>query len=108
MKPATKIKTTFNKYLDFVHDTYFSSDKDLQVLNEEGIIDSLNELNNSKRQNQQNSNGFKFSSLDMLISPLRSKFTFEEWSPYEIALFECCISKFNKNFDYFEKIVSFY
>jgi hypothetical protein len=55
--------------------------------------------------NSGNPNLFKFSSLDLLVNPLRQKFIWETWSPYEVALFECCICKFGKNFDLYPKIV---
>lgn len=52
--------------------------------------------------------GFKFSSLDLLLNPLRKKHVFELWNPFEIALFESCVCKFNKNFDLYPKIVKFF
>ena len=73
-KPANKIKASFDNYLDMVHDTYFSTDKPEDEAAEAGKFSS-----------------FKFTSMDLLINPLRNKFVFETWSPYEIALFECCV-----------------
>jgi hypothetical protein len=90
-KIATKLKESFDNLMDFVYDTYFTTDK-------------INENNNSIN----NETGFKFTSLDLLINPLRQKFTWETWSPYEIALFHCCICKFGPKFDFFENIVSDY
>lgn len=90
-KIATKLKESFDNLMDFVYDTYFTTDK-------------INENNYSIN----NETGFKFTSLDLLINPLRQKFTWETWSPYEIALFHCCICKFGPKFDFFENIVSAY
>lgn len=165
IKQGNKVKTTFENYLDMVHDSYFSpeefnpnstSNSQAGIFNNNlnnyayninnnfsnsTIVDPANEdeysnnANNSgnlksseKKSNyintQPNSNNnipynnlfncfnnsgnpnlFKFSSLDLLVNPLRQKFIWETWSPYEIALFECCICKFGKNFDLYPKIV---
>ena len=86
-KNAVKIKNVFDNYLDFVHESYFSNDKQ-----------DNEDLNDEKKS-------FKFTSLDMLINPLRQKFIFETWSPYEIALFNCCVCKFWKNFDLYTKVI---
>lgn len=101
----------FDNYLDFVHESYFSNDKEnnanstiseskANASNINTTDESLSELENKK------TNNFKFSSLDLLMNPLRKKFVFELWNPYEIALFECCVCKFNKNFDLYPKIVN--
>ena len=104
-KTNYKLKTTFDKYLDFVHNSYFSLNDNpanggnfplTNYQNEKNSIKS--EENGDDNQKQSNNNSFKFSSLDVLMNPLRSKFIFEAWSPYEIALFECCICKYGKNF----------
>jgi hypothetical protein len=113
---GNKIKSTFENYLDFVHESYFnnetttnnhysntnisnSSSINGNLQNEDNIqIDEKKNINNSK-------NGFRFSSLDLLVNPLRQKFIWETWSPYEISLFECCVCKFHKNFDFYAKIV---
>lgn len=100
----------FDNYLDFVHESYFCNDKENNgnsTINENKgntsnintADESLSELENKK------TNNFKFSSLDLLMNPLRKKYVFEMWNPYEIALFECCVCKFNKNFDLYPKIV---
>ena len=101
----------FDNYLDFVHESYFSNEKDCNAnstsnenkgntSNINNADESFSELENKK------TNNFKFSSLDLLMNPLRKKYVFELWNPYEIALFECCVCKFNKNFDLYPKIVN--
>jgi hypothetical protein len=120
LKTSTKIKTVFENYLDVIHDSYFSNN-DAQVNTEEN-----NNMNNIYEQETNNSNTpscinipssnkktmnnsnnlFKFSSLDLLVNPLRQKYIWESWSPYEIALFECCVCKFGRNFDFYTKIVN--
>lgn len=40
----------------------------------------------------------EYSSLDMLVSPLRRSNPLDDWSPRQIALFECGICKFGKDF----------
>jgi hypothetical protein len=103
IKVANKIRITYDNYLDFVHDSYFgdntSNNKDLnsQHCNSSLTLDdTLQSWNNN----------FKFTSLDLLVNPLRQKFIWETWSPYDIALFECCVCKFNRNFDMYSRIVS--
>lgn len=92
IKIANKLKESFDSLMDFVHDTYFS-------------IDNTHDNTQNSNENSNNTTGFKFTSLDLLINPLRQKFTWETWSPYEIALFHCCICKFGPNFDFFGDIV---
>ena len=101
----------FDNYLDFVHDTYFSSEKDCNgnsTLNEnKGNTNNINDADESIFEfENKKTNNFKFSSLDLLMNPLRKKYVFEMWNPYEIALFECCVCKFNKDFDLYPKIVN--
>lgn len=102
-KIISKINFTFDNYLDFVHDTYFSLNEKEHKSSELNFADSATGL---ICHNFMNNNIFKFSSLDLLVNPLREKLVWETWSPYEVALFECCICKFNRNFDMYEKIVS--
>lgn len=90
-----------------MHESYFENDRDTagsenkgNNQNNPGSINDDHNDNDAKK-----SSIFKFSSLDLLMNPLRKKFVFEMWNPYEIALFECCVSKFNKNFDLYPKIV---
>ena len=87
IKMANKVKNSFENLLDFVHETYFMND---------------NNIPNEK----ENHCNFKFTSLDLLLNPLRQKFTWETWSPYEIALFYCCICKFGTNFQFYENIIT--
>jgi len=90
-----------------VHESYFTNDKDINTTENKPNINNINlpEENNLELDNKK-SNAFKFSSLDLLMNPLRKKYVFELWNPYEIALFECCVCKFNKNFDLYPKIVN--
>ena len=108
------LKNCFEKYLDFVHSSYFNSVENLAPLtmssapnqnlniNAESVNNTIDDSNDDFTKSV---NNFRFSSLDLLMSPLRQKFVFESWSPYEVALFECCICKYNKNFDIFYRIV---
>lgn len=93
------LETSVDSYLDLVNQYYFSikSSTDSSNINSNSNISSESESSDT--------NKFKFTSLDLLLNPLRSPFPFEKWSPYEIALFECCICKFGKNFEIFEKII---
>jgi len=103
LKISNKIKSVFDNYLEFVHESYFTNDSDIK--NQENKAElNLNDENNFELENKK-TNIFKFSSLDLLMNPLRKKYVFEMWNPYEIALFECCVAKFNKNFDLYPKIV---
>lgn len=43
--------------------------------------------------------------LDYLVSPLKSDYNYEKWSPKETAIFECGICKFGKEFDFIQKMV---
>lgn len=97
-----------DNYLDFVHESYFSNDKDSNATENKGNTSNVNTADESLSEvDNKKTNSFKFSSLDLLMNPLRKKYVFEMWNPYEIALFECCVCKFNKNFDLYPKIVNF-
>ncbi len=123
--------------MDFVHKSYFLNEKEsINCDNSKSInsnyncssiinnnknnpsedkeeISNFNDSNyNSDNKDEENENIknnkiFKFSSLDLLLNPLRKKHVFELWNPFEIALFESCVCKFNKNFDFYPKIVFF-
>lgn len=95
-KTHCKIKQAFENYLDLVQDCYFAdgSTEDGEQEDKKGNF-SLAPHENS----------FKFTSLDLLLNPLRHKFVWETWSPYEIALFESCVCKFGKQFVFYEKII---
>ena len=80
--------------LDYVREVYFTNNQS---------IDESNILNNNTHNND---DSFKFTSLDLLINPLRKSFPWETWSPYEIALFNCCICKFGTNFDLYLNIIT--
>ena len=81
IKKETKIKNAFEALLDYVREVYFTNNQS---------NDETNILSNSTHNND---DSFKFTSLDLLINPLRKSFPWETWSPYEIALFNCCICK---------------
>ena len=78
IKKEVKIKNAFEALLDYVREVYFTNDHS---------SNEINPINNSHNTD----NSFKFTSLDLLINPLRKAFLWETWSPYEIALFNCCI-----------------
>ena len=107
-KVSCKIKGVFENYLDFVHESYFTNDKD-SINSEKSTNSGTNNYLDEpyKEEDNKNLNNFKFSSLDLLMNPLRKKHIFEMWNPFEIALFECCVCKFNKSFDLYLKIVIF-
>ena len=88
-KKENKINHAFEAFLDYVREIYFTNDH--------------NEINNI---NNNDSSKFKFTSLDLLVNPLRKSFIWETWSPYEIALFNCCICKFGTNFDLYLNIIT--
>ena len=93
IKKETKIKNAFEALLDYVREVYFTNDH---------TTNEINQTNNSRDAD----NSFKFTSLDLLINPLRKAFPWETWSPYEIALFNCCICKFGTNFDLYLNIIT--
>ena len=122
----------FNEnYLDLVNELYFSTTENTNnnpqiVINnniknkntkkntnkndkkkdKEAKNDNLQEdKNNSTLPFGDNSNKFHFTSLDLLLNPLRTPLPFEKWNPYEIALFESCICKFGKDFELFSLII---
>ena len=94
IKKETKIKNAFEALLDYVREVYFTNNQS---------IEETNILSNSSHNND---DCFKFTSLDLLINPLRKSFPWETWSPYEIALFNCCICKFGTNFDLYLNIIT--
>ena len=92
IKKEKKIKNAFEALLDYVREVYFTNDHssiETNISNNSDCIDN-----------------FQFTSLDLLINPLRKSFPWETWSPYEIALFNCCICKFGTNFDLYLKIIT--
>ena len=95
IKKETRIKNAFEALLDYVREVYFTNDHSLN---------ETNSINNTPAQS--NDDSFKFTSLDLLINPLRKSFPWETWSPYEIALFNCRICKFNTNFDLYLNIIT--
>ena len=101
IKKETKIKNAFEALLDYVREVYFTND---HSLNEPNLLN--NNSNGSSSHNNTIDDTFKFTSLDLLINPLRKTFPWETWSPYEIALFNCCICKFNTNFDLYLNIIT--
>lgn len=94
IKPETKINSAFEAFLDYVREIYFTNDHTSQG---ETAVNS---------HNHNSDNRFKFTSLDLLLNPLRKSIIWETWSPYEIALFNCCICKFGTNFDLFLNIIT--
>lgn len=91
-KKENKLNHAFEAFLDFVREIYFTNDH--------------SNINESNSNSINDNNKFKFTSLDLLVNPLRKSFTWEKWSPYEIALFNCCICKFGTNFDLYLNIIT--
>ena len=82
--------------MDYIHDIYFTENP-IETQNNTYISGNVPAAIDHTN--------FKFTSLDLLLNPLRQKFTWETWSPYEIALFHCCICKFGPKFHFFEKLI---
>ena len=97
IKKETRIKNAFEALLDYVREVYFTNDLS---------VNDDNANNNNSHNNSHNNDCFKFTSLDLLINPLRKSYPWETWSPYEIALFNCCICKFGTNFDLYLNIIT--
>lgn len=86
-KPESKVSNAFEALLDYVREIYFTTD-------------------GTETKEHGHGDKFKFTSLDLLLNPLRKNIVWETWSPYEIALFDCCMCKFGTDFDLFLNIIT--
>lgn len=86
-KPESKLSNAFEALLDYVREIYFTND-------------------GNETKEHGHGDKFKFTSLDLLLNPLRKNIAWETWSPYEIALFDCCMCKFGTDFDLFLNIIT--
>eukprot|EP00742_Colponemidia_sp_Colp-10_P007465 GILJ01008041.1.p1 GENE.GILJ01008041.1~~GILJ01008041.1.p1 ORF type:complete len:237 (+),score=14.99 GILJ01008041.1:29-739(+) len=59
----------------------------------------------SKNDASRNTSRFRFSTLDMLVSPVRQVHILESWTPRDIALFESGVCKYGKNFHFIQKLM---
>ncbi|CAD8196808.1 unnamed protein product [Paramecium octaurelia] len=117
--------------LSVVVQLYYKSDQKLaEFMKEKGLIDSKKELKQEKKpgrkkkildndspnqeqteQQQQQSTNINVYSLlqqdvlDILISPLRNDFPFETWTPKEIAIFECGICRYGKQYEFLSHLI---
>jgi len=46
-----------------------------------------------------------YGGLDMLLSPIRKRHIIEGWTPREMALFEACICRYGKDFQFMSKTI---
>ncbi|CAK63852.1 unnamed protein product (macronuclear) [Paramecium tetraurelia] len=117
--------------LSVVVQLYYKSDQKLaEFMKEKGLIDSKKELKQEKKpgrkkkildndspnqeqteQQQQQSTNINVYSLlqqdvlDILISPLRNDFAFETWTPKEIAIFECGLCRYGKQYEFLSHLI---
>ncbi|EAR95250.2 MYB DNA-binding protein/transcription factor-like protein, putative (macronuclear) [Tetrahymena thermophila SB210] len=66
--------------------------------------------NQEEKKNEQQQYNFskeeiQLSILDQLINPLKTDYPFELWSPKEIAIFECAMCKFGKQFGFISALI---
>jgi len=45
--------------------------------------------------------------LDLLLSPVRTHLEFENWTPFQVAVFECGMCQFGKEFSLLEKLLGY-
>lgn len=50
----------------------------------------------------------RMNTLGYLTNPLRKKNAIEMWSPYEVSVFEACMTLYGKNFHRIQKHVSYW
>ncbi|CAK61751.1 unnamed protein product (macronuclear) [Paramecium tetraurelia] len=117
--------------LSVVVQLYYKSDQELaEFMKEKVLIESKKELKQEKKpgrkkkildndspnqeqteqQQQQPSNTNVYSLLqqdvlDILISPLRSDFPFETWTTKEIAIFECGMCRYGKQYEFLSHLI---
>ncbi|CAD8121541.1 unnamed protein product [Paramecium sonneborni] len=117
--------------LSVVVQLYYKSDQKLaEFMKEKVLIDSKKELKQEKKpgrkkkipdndspnqeqneQQQQQSGNINVYSLlqqdvlDILISPLRNDFPFETWTTKEIAIFECGLCRYGKQYEFLSHLI---
>ncbi|CAD8200552.1 unnamed protein product [Paramecium pentaurelia] len=117
--------------LSVVVQLYYKSDQKLaEFMKEKVLIDSKKELKQEKKpgrkkkildndspnqeqteqQQQQQTNTNVYSLLqqdvlDILISPLRNDFPFETWTTKEIAIFECGMCRYGKQYEFLSHLI---
>ncbi|CAK57261.1 unnamed protein product (macronuclear) [Paramecium tetraurelia] len=114
----------FESLLSVVVQLYYKSDQKLaEFMKEKVLIDSKKDIKQEKKpgrkkkildndspnqeqieQQQPNSQNvyslLQQDVLDILISPLRNDFSFETWTTKEIAIFECGLCRYGKQYEF--------
>eukprot|EP00826_Nyctotherus_ovalis_P066367 TRINITY_DN9800_c0_g1_i14.p1 TRINITY_DN9800_c0_g1~~TRINITY_DN9800_c0_g1_i14.p1 ORF type:complete len:234 (-),score=49.73 TRINITY_DN9800_c0_g1_i14:246-947(-) len=90
---VSRVAKGFETYLELVGSLYY------------GHLPSSSAAREAETEEQEKE-GFKFSVLDRMLSPMRVDLAFERWNPKEIVLFECGICKFGKDFEKIHEIVN--
>ncbi|CAD8185488.1 unnamed protein product [Paramecium octaurelia] len=119
----------FESLLSVVVQLYYKSDQKLaEFMKEKVLIDSKKDIKQEKKpgrkkkildndspnqeqiEQQQPNNQNVYSLLqqdvlDILISPLRNDFSFETWTTKEIAIFECGICRYGKQYEFLSHLI---
>ncbi|CAD8122474.1 unnamed protein product [Paramecium sonneborni] len=119
----------FEGLLSVVVQLYYKSDQKLaEFMKEKVLIDSKKDIklekkpgrkkkiidNDSPNQEQieqqqpNNQNAYSLLQqdvLDILISPLRTDFSFETWTTKEIAIFECGLCRYGKQYEFLSHLI---
>ncbi|CAK62753.1 unnamed protein product (macronuclear) [Paramecium tetraurelia] len=119
----------FESLLSVVVQLYYKSDQKLaEFMKEKVLIDSKRDIKQEKKpgrkkkildndspnqeqieQQQPNSQNvyslLQQDVLDILISPLRNDFPFETWTTKEIAIFECGLCRYGKQYEFLSHLI---
>ncbi|CAD8209243.1 unnamed protein product [Paramecium pentaurelia] len=119
----------FESLLSVVVQLYYKSDQKLaEFMKEKVLIDSKRDIKQEKKpgrkkkildndspnqeqiEQQQPNNQNVYSLLqqdvlDILISPLRNDFPFETWTTKEIAIFECGLCRYGKQYEFLSHLI---
>ena len=68
-------------------------------------METIEEDNNNKKDVGKNEVNKNEDIFNMLISPVNRKTIFDNWSPKDVAIFECCMCNFGKKFAIFLSFV---
>jgi len=69
-----------------------------------GEIDNTEDRSSSRANNKFNEK-FRLTTLDMLISPLRTDSIIDRWTPKEVAIFEAGICKYGRQFHMIQRLI---
>ncbi|CAD8212663.1 unnamed protein product [Paramecium octaurelia] len=119
----------FESLLSVVVQLYYKSDQKLaEFMKEKVLIDSKRDIKQEKKpgrkkkildndspnqeqieqQQPNNQNAYSLLQqdvLDILISPLRNDFAFETWTTKEIAIFECGLCRYGKQYEFLSHLI---